>query len=356
MARHLERTTPQLEQFPVARPLETTFPSTTPENIAFNSERIVVITGLAHPQLAHEVGEELNKLLQGKGQPITVAETVSVFANGEHKTKIPTNLRNRHVFIIQPTCPPNTADSILDIAFMADAAKRASAREITAIIPHFAYARGDKKDEPRVAIPAAVVADIIGRKVNRIVTMDIHADQEQGLFEGPWDNLPALKALLPVLQRELPKDIIVVSPDAGGMKRAEKYADKLSAPIASIYKRRDPSKKNHSEALGLMGDVKDKDVLIVDDMIDTAGSLCNAAQLLQQHGARNIFVAATHGLFSGNAHERIANSAIKKIFVTNTIPQNYDNPKITQVSIAKTLAIAIWCTETGESISENLIN
>ena len=355
MARQLERSQSHQKNTDLLSPIETSLPLQRPETIAFSSDRIVLITGITHPQLAREVAEELTKLTEQNGQPITVAETVSVFANGEHKIKIPTNLRNRHVFILDSTGGQHPGDSIMDIRFMGAAAKRASAREVTAIIPHFAYARGDKKDEPRVSIPAAEVAEVIGQRVDRIITMDIHADQEQGFFPGPWDNLPALTAFLPVLQQELPPNIVVVSPDAGGMKRAEKYADKLDARIASIYKRRDQTVSNKSEALGLMGDVKDQDVLIVDDMIDTAGSLCNAAELLKKHGARRIFVAATHGLFSDKAHQRIINSPIERVFVTNTLPQQEDNPKITVVSIAPMLAKAIWCTETGESISENLI-
>ncbi len=340
------------------RAIETVFPSERPDNIAFSSDHIVLITGLAYPQLAHRIGEELTKLVGAK-DPITVAETVTLFANGERKVKIPTNLRNRHVFIIQSTCPPQTEAAILENAFMGDAAKRASAREVTAIIPYAGYTRGDKKDEPRVSITGAVVTDIIGTRVDRIVTMDLHADQIQGFYNGPMDNLQALKAFAPILQKELPPDIVVVSPDAGGLKRAEEFAQKLNAAsIASIYKRRDPRKRNHTVSLGLMGNVQDKDVLLVDDMIDTGGSLLDAVTMLKNNGARKIFVAATHGLFSANAIERLANAPIEAIYITDSVPQTEgvrSNPKFHVVDTVALWAKAIWCIETGASISKNLL-
>lgn len=331
-------------------------PQITPE-VIFNTDNFVLISGNANLPLARSTGEELQRIVRG---PITLFEPATVFADGETRIRIPANLRRKHVVIIQPTCPPNVDKNIMELLFMIDAAKRASAGEITVVTPYFGYARQDRKDLPRVPIGAAVVANMIReRGADRIVTMDIHSEQQQGFFDGPWDNLYANYSLLPAIGEEHLDDLVVVSPDAGGTRRAEKYAQALKATgIATVYKKRDLSTENKSQALAVMGDVKGKNVLLVDDIIDTAGTLTHAAELLKSQGAKRVYVAATHGLFSKDALDNITRSAIDKILVTDTVQHRQEvveHPKIRIVSVAHLLAEAIKRIETGESISQDLI-
>lgn len=325
--------------------------------VVFNTDNFVLISGNANLPLARSVGEELQRIVRG---PITLFEPVTSFADGETRVRIPANLRRKHVVILQPTCPPTVDKNIIELLFMIDAAKRASAGEITVVTPYFGYARQDRKDLPRVPIGAAVVANMIReRGADRIVTMDIHSEQQQGFFDGPWDNLYASYSLLPAIEEEQLDNLVVVSPDAGGTRRAEKYAQALRATgIATVYKKRDLSVENKSQALAVMGDVKGKNVLLVDDVIDTAGTLTHAATLLKEQGAQKVYVAATHGLFSADALAKIANSPIDKVLVTDTIPHRQEviqHPKIRIVSVAPLLAEAIKRIETGESISQDLI-
>lgn len=315
-----------------------------------NDNGFVLLTGTANLKLAQEVAKSLGK---------NVDETVTTFADGEKRIIIPENLRKRDVFIIQPTCPP-VNDSLVELLLIIDAAKRSSASEVSAIIPYFGYSRQDRKDRPRVPVSASITARLIEYSgADRILTIDIHSEQETGFVEIPWDNLYASYSFLPVLKETFPKNLIVASPDKGGVLKATFYADLLDADgIAIVYKERNAQKPNESRALDLIGNVEGKDVLIVDDMIDTAGTLCEAAKLLKQGGAASVSAAVTHGLFSGPAPERIEEAGIERLFITDTVPlrkEMKDNPKVTVVSVAPLLAEAIKCIYSGASMSERLI-
>ncbi|MDO8576850.1 MAG: ribose-phosphate pyrophosphokinase [Candidatus Daviesbacteria bacterium] len=310
----------------------------------------VLLTGTANLKLAQDVAKILGK---------DADETVTVFADGEKRIVIPENLRKRDVFIIQPTCPPVDA-SIMELFLIIDAAKRSSASEVSAVIPYFGYSRQDRKDRPRVPISASIISRLIEYAgADRIVTIDIHSEQEPGFVEIPWDNLYASYSFLPELKKYFGKNLIVASPDKGGVLKAAFYADLLDADgVAIVFKERDVMKKNESKALDMIGDVKGKDVLIVDDMIDTAGTICDAARLIKEKGAKSISAAATHGLFSDPALQRINDSPIEKIFITDSVPlkkEILDNPKFTVISVARLLAEAINCIYNGDSISEKLI-
>lgn len=310
----------------------------------------VLLTGTANLKLAKDVAAILGK---------NVDETVTVFSDGEKRIIIPENLRKRDVFIIQPTCPPVDAN-IMELLLIIDAAKRSSASEVTAVIPYFGYSRQDRKDRPRVPISASLVARLIEFSgANRILTVDIHSEQEPGFVEIPWDNLYSSYSFLPELKKIFGSNLVVASPDKGGVPKATFYADLLDADgVAIVFKERDVMKKNESHALDMIGDVKGKDVLIVDDMIDTAGTICDAAKLISGRGAKSVSVAATHGIFSGSAPEMIKKSPLDKIFITDTVPMRkemLENPKLVVISAAKLLAEAINCIYNGDPISEKLI-
>lgn len=310
----------------------------------------VLLSGTANIKLAKDIG----KLLRQE-----VFETVTEFADGEKRIIIPENLRKRDVFIIQPTCPP-VDSNIMELLLIIDAAKRSSASEITAVIPYFGYSRQDRKDRPRVPISASLIAGLIEYAgAYRLVSLDIHSEQAPGFIKSPWDTLYGSYALLPVLKKRFSKNLIVVSPDKGGVPKATFYADKLSADgLAIVFKERDIYKENISQTLDIMGNVKGKDILIVDDMIDTAGTIMGAANLLKERGAKSISVAATHGLFSHPATGQIENSLINQIFITDTVPLKDEilkNPKYTVVSVAPLLSEAIKFIYKGDSISGKLI-
>lgn len=317
----------------------------------FNGD-VELLTGTAHPILSYKIGEILGK---------TVHQAVKErFADGEPHIQIPVNVRNKDVYIIQPTCPPNVAQNKVDLTLIINAAKLASAREITAVTPYFGYARQDRKARPRTPISAKVAAQDIERAgASRIITVDIHNEAVQGFVNIPWDFLYASYGLIPAIEQLALRDIVIASPDIGGFKGAFAYAKRLKATgVAAVFKERDLSLANKSEALDMIGDVKDKDVIIRDDMIDTGGTLVNAARLIKERGARSVRAAITHGLFSGPALEKISDSPIEQLFVTNSIPLRTEvikHPKIEEVDIAPLLALAIRYTHTGESISEKLL-
>lgn len=318
--------------------------------IAQSENGFVLVTGRANPRLAKAIATYLQKDLH---------EPITVFADGEIRVKIPPNLRRRHVFIIQPTCPP-VNDHIMELIFMIDAAKRSSAREVTVVVPYFGYSRQDRKEMPHVPISASVVASMImNAGADRVVTVDIHSEQQQGFIKGPWDNLYGSYSLVPAILKKHLKDIVVASPDKGGMTRALGYARRLNASgVAVVYKERDVVVNNKSEALEMIGKVGGKDVLLVDDMIDTGGTIVNAANYLHSRGAKSVRVLTTHGLFSADALDKITKSAIEEVITTDTINHSEavrNNKKITIVSIAPLLAEAIRRIETGESISQDLI-
>ncbi|MDP3987794.1 MAG: ribose-phosphate pyrophosphokinase [Candidatus Levybacteria bacterium] len=315
-----------------------------------DNNNFILLTGKSNPALAKKIGSLFKK---------EVYEPTTLFADGEIRIRIPLNLRRRHVFIIQPTSNPVNS-SIMELIFMVDAAKRASASEIIAVIPYFGYSRQDRKEMPRVPISSSVIAgmfEYIG--IDRIVTVDIHSEQQQGFIKKPWDNLYGSYALIPAIKRKNLKDLVVASPDKGGMRRATGYAKLLGAlGVALVYKERDIALNNMSGALDMVGDVKNKNVLLVDDMIDTGGTLVNAAEFLRKKGAKSVRAAVTHGLFSGDSLDRIVNSSIEEIIVSDTVALKDEvlkNSKVEVVSVAPLLAEVIRRIETGESISRDLI-
>lgn len=306
----------------------------------------VLLTGRSHPELAHDIAKILKIELQ---------EPISVFSDGEIRVRIGPNMRRRQVFIVQPTAPRGN-DSIMELLFMIDAARRSSAAEISAIIPYYGYSRQDRKEMPRVPISSSLIARLLtSAGVSRILTIDIHSEQQQGFTHLPWDNLYGSYTLLPAIKSEHLDNLVVASPDKGGLLRATGYAKLLEASgVALVYKERDVTLNNTSHAMGMIGDVKNKNVMLVDDMLDTGGTIVHAANYLKEQGAKSIRVAATHGVFSGKALDIIADSAIDEVIVTNTIAQREEvkqNKKIKIVSVAPLLAEAISRIKSGEPLS-----
>lgn len=290
---------------------------------------------------------------------LSLDHPISFFADGEIRIKITPNLRRKHVFIIQPTSSP-VNDNIMGLVLLIDAAKRASAQEIIAVVPYFGYSRQDRKEISRVPISASVVAGMLEHAgVDHVLTLDIHSEQEEGFIRKPWDNVYASYSFVPELKKRKFKDLIIASPDRGGVLRATGYARLLGAEgIAIVYKERDITVNNKSETLEMVGDVKGKNVVIVDDILDTGGTLVNAANFLKKRGAKTIRAAITHGLFSGPAIKRVDQSEIEEVIITDSvaIPSHViGSRKITVVSVAPLLAEAIRRIYTGESISRGLI-
>ena len=303
---------------------------------------IKLLTGNSNQNLAKEVSEYLSI-------PLSDA-IVSRFSDGEVRVQINESMRGEDVFVIQSLCPPIN-ESIMELLLMLDAIKRASAGRITAVIPYYAYARQDRKDKPRVPISARLLADLITvAGAQRVVVVDLHSPQIQGFFSIPVDNLYALGVLYDYLKDKVDGNTVVVSPDAGGVERARLLANKIGCPIAIIYKRR--PEPNVAEVLDLIGDVKGKRAIIVDDIIDTAGTVCAASELLLSKGASRVDVVATHGLLSGPAVERLRKSPIEEVVVTNTIPVEHKNlEKLKVVSVAPLIGEAIRRIHEGESVS-----
>jgi len=294
--------------------------------------------------LAHEIAGYLNLPL-GKA-------FVGTFSDGEIRVEIGENVRGQDVFIIQSTCPP-VDHNLMELLIMIDALKRASARRITAVIPYYGYARQDRKVKPRVPISAKLVADLITiAGANRVLAMDLHAGQIQGFFNIPVDHLFAAPVLLEYIKNHFQNNLVIVSPDAGGVERARAFAKRLGAALAIIDKRRDAP--NLAEAVNIIGDVKDKIAIILDDMVDTAGTLTEAAQVLVNRGAKAVYACCTHAVLSGPAIERLKNSVISKLVVTNTIPLKEDarkSGKIEVLSVASLLGEAIKRIHEETSIS-----
>lgn len=311
----------------------------------------IILTGRSNPTLAKRIAKILKK---------DIYEPISIFSDGEIRVKIQSNLRRRRVFIMQPTSPSLVNDYIMELLLMIDAAKRASAREINALVPYFGYSRQDRKEMPRVPISSSLVAQMIKHAgADRILTMDIHSEQQEGFVQGPWDNLYASYSLVPIIKARKLKNLVVASPDKGGVIRATGYAKLLRASgIAIVYKQRDINVNDLSESQALIGDVVGKDVLLVDDIISTGGTIINAANYIKKLGARSVRAAVTHGLFAGNALEKIKKSSIEEFIVTDTVAIREEiikHPKITVASVAPLLAEAIKRINTGESLSQALI-
>ncbi len=304
----------------------------------------ILISGTAVPELAKKISEFLEI-------PLTPSK-IKRFSDGETMVEIDGNVRGKDVFLIQSTCPP-VNDNLMELLLVVDALKRASSRTITTVIPYYGYARQDRKVAPRAPISAKLVADLITvAGTSRVLTVDLHAGQIQGFFNIPVDNLYAIPVFMNYLKSLNLASPVAVSPDAGGVERARAYAKRLNAGLAIIDKRRE--KPNQSEVMNIIGDVEGKTAIIVDDMIDTAGSLCNASVALKNNKAEKIIACATHPVFSGQAIERISASPLDEVIVTDTIPLSEEAkkcPKITVVTISSLVGEAIRRIILGESLS-----
>jgi len=307
------------------------------------SEELCVLSGNAHPELARNICRYLG-IPQGQAE-------VFKFSNDNTFVKILNNIRERDVFIVQPTCTP-VNDHIMELLIMIDAAKRASAGRITAVVPYYGYSRTDKKDQPRVPITARLVADLLtAAGADRLLTVDLHAGQIQGFFNIPVDELTALPLLVSYFRDKSIEDLVVVAIDIGGSKRARDVAERLGCPLAIIEKRREGN-NTMARSLNIIGDVKNKNVLTFDDEIDTGGSTIAAVEALKARGAREIYSCVTHPIFSGPAADRIVNSQIREFVVTDTVPldDKRRNGKITVLSVAPLLGEAISRIHRGESV------
>ena len=298
-----------------------------------DGKKLKIFTGNANPALAKEICDYL-------GLPLGEA-FVGRFNNGEVQIMIDESVRGKDVFIIQPTSYP-VNDNLMELMVMADALKRASARHITAVVPYYGYARQDRKTRGREPITAKLVANLMQTAgITRLVTIDLHAGQIQGFFDVPVDHLFGASILAKYINEKNMEDVIVVSPDLGGVTRARDLADRIGAPIAIIEKKR--PEPGVAKVMNLMGDVAGKNCIIIDDIVDTAGSLVEGAKALEEFGAKSVTAAVTHAVLTDPASERIANSNIKELIVTNTIPlpENCNLPNITQLSVAPLLGEAI---------------
>lgn len=306
---------------------------------------LTIFSGNAHPVLADEICRFVEVHLG--------TAKVSTFSDGECYVEIGENVRGMNCFVVQPTCPP-VNHNLMELLVMIDALKRASAGSIIALIPYFGYARQDRKVRPRTPISAKLAADLISTAgADRVLSMDLHAGQIQGFFNVPFDHLYSLPVLLDYIRERFSgQELVIVSPDAGGVERARAYSKRLKATLAIIDKRRDAP--NVSEVMNIIGNVEGKTAIILDDMIDTAGTLTQAAEVVRQNGATRVLAAASHGVFSGPAPERIEKSCLEEIIVTNSVPLRDElkkSNKIKVLSIARLLGEAVKRIHHGDSIS-----
>jgi ribose-phosphate pyrophosphokinase len=307
-----------------------------------DSFEMKIVTGTAHPRLVADICAYL-------GVP-PCDTTVSSFPDGETFVKINENIRGRDVFIVQPTCPP-TNQNLMELLILVDAARRSSAARVTAVIPFFGYARQDRKDQPRVPITAKLVANLlVAAGVQRMLTMDLHAQQLQGFFDIPVDHLYALPVMMNHLHALGLGDLVVVSPDVGGVKMASAYAEALKAGLAIVVKRR--LSATEIEAVTVIGDVEDKNVILVDDLTETAGTLDGAARILRDQGARDIYAGDSHSVLTDLAVERLRNSEIKELITTDSVPVRTDVDSLVKVlSVAELLGEGIRRIHDDESVS-----
>ncbi|MDP3703725.1 MAG: ribose-phosphate pyrophosphokinase [Candidatus Omnitrophota bacterium] len=320
-----------------------TGPQTRADTKAPLSSELAIISGNANRPLAQEICRALKVSLTDS--------LVGRFSEGEVRVKINENVRGLDVFVVQPTCPPAN-DHLMELLIMIDAIRRASARRITAVIPYYGYARQDRKDQPRVPITAKLVANLITTAgADRVLTMDLHAGQIQGFFDIPLDHLYAITVFEAYIRSKRLKQFVVVSPDVGGIKTARAYAKRLGAGLAVVDKRRDSPEA--TAVMHILGEVKGKTCLLVDDLIATGSSLVDAASALKREGATEVYACVTHPILSGSARERVAQSPLKELIVTNTIPLPGSNrhPKITVLSVAALLGEAIQRIHYEQSIS-----
>lgn len=303
-------------------------------------KKIKIFSGRSNRKFAESVAAQL-------GLPLGNA-AIQNFSDGEISGQYLESIRGCDVYVIQSTFPPG--DNIMELLIMLDAAKRASANRVTAVIPYFGYARQDRKDQPRISIAAKLVANLLTTAgADRIVTMDLHAPQIQGFFDIPFDHLYSSAVFIPYFRQKKIPNLIVASPDVGGIKLARSFAKKLEADLVVVDKRR--PRANVAEVMNIIGDVEGKNVLLVDDLVDTAGSLCNAAAALMEKGALSVQAAVAHAVLSGNALEKIENSVLSRLYVTDSIPLKEPLEKISVMSVAEVFAEAIHRIYTDESIS-----
>lgn len=306
--------------------------------------KIKIFSGRASRNLAQKITESLGVKLGN--------ETVIEFADGEFEPSFDETIRGSDVFIVQSTMPP--AENLMELLLMIDAAKRASANSVVAVLPYFGFARQDKKGKPRVPIAAKLIANLLtAAGVDRVMTIDLHADQIQGFFEVPVDHLYASTLFVPYIKSLNLPNLTIASPDMGGSKRANTYAKFLNTEVVICYKHRE--KANVISKMMLIGDVKGKDVVMIDDMVDTAGTFAKASDLMINQGASSVRAICTHGLFSANAYERLENSQLTEIVVTDTIPREHKSSKIKEISVAVLFADTIKRIHDKKSISENFI-
>lgn len=301
---------------------------------------LAIFSGTSNPALARAIAEEYNTQLGDI--------TIKKFSDGELYVKYEQSIRGEDIFVVQSTPPPG--DNIIELLLMLDAAKRASVKRVTAVIPYFGYARQDRKDQPRVSIASKLMANLLVKAgADRVLTMDLHAAQIQGFFDIPLDHLYASRAFIDHFTANPIDNLVVVAPDVGSLKMARSYSKKLGASLAFIDKRR--PKANESEIMNLIGEVNGKNVLIVDDLIDTAGTLTNAAAALKERGALSIKAICTHPILSGPAFQRIEDSPINELLVTDTVQLRQPSHKIKVLSIANIFAEAIQRIHTNDTIS-----
>lgn len=305
---------------------------------------VKIFTGTSTRYLAEKISKSF-------GQELGEVEKIE-FSDGEYTTKFDETIRGSHVFLIQSTFPP--ADNLFELLMMIDAAKRASAARIIAVMPYFGYARQDRKDQPRVAIGAKLVADLLtAAGVDRVITMDLHADQIQGFFNIPVDHLFASNIFVPYIESLKLEDMVIASPDAGGSKRAYSYSKHFGVPMVICHKYR--PRPNVVGELRVIGDVKGKNVILMDDMIDTAGTLTAAADKMLDMGALSVKAFATHGVLSGKAIDNINNSKINEVIITDSIPLKRECSKIKVLSVADMFAETIACVYNNETITKHFV-
>ena len=303
-----------------------------------------IFTGRSSRKIALSIASALNSELG--------AQNIIEFSDGEFEPSFNESIRGADIFIVQSTMPP--ADNLMELLLMIDAAKRASAYKINAVIPYFGYARQDKKGKPRVPIGAKLIANLLTTAgVDRVLTMDLHADQIQGFFDKPVDHLYSSAVFIPYIQSLNLPNLTIAAPDMGGSNRANTYAKFLNSEMVVCYKQRE--KANEVGKMMLIGDVTGKDIVIVDDMVDTAGTLTKAAKLMKDLGANSVRAICTHGVFSGPAYQRIDDSVLEEIVVTDTIPKDHISNKINVLSIANLFANSIDAVLKNESISKNFL-
>lgn len=322
-----------------------------------HEHRMELFACRASRDFAVKVVEEMNALNKTNEEPLRLgAYEVTQFSDGEFQPSFTDSVRGATVFIVQSTFP--TSDNLMELLLAIDAAKRASADKAIAVMPYFGWARQDRKDKPRVAIGAKLVANLLrAAGADRVMTCDLHADQIQGFFDFPVDHIYASKVFLPFIKSLNLKDLAIAAPDMGGAKRANAYAKELACPVIICHKSRE--KANVVASMSAIGDIEGKNIIIVDDMIDTAGTLTKAADLLIEKGAKSVRACATHPVLSGKAYDNISSSSLKEVFVTDTIPltedPNKDKSKIKVVSMAGTFAKIISKVYKNEPISSEFI-